>query len=101
MARLPSATVGCIAALLLGTLAASPAFGQEPRRELTVHLAQANNSSPYAFVRAKFAPGEVADPWAVRFCDPQGRDRRTSSGTRSPGKWRGKAGRIGAIATRC
>jgi hypothetical protein len=41
-------------------------------RELTVHLAQANNDSPYAFVRAKFNPGEVADPWAVRFFDDKG-----------------------------
>jgi hypothetical protein len=41
-------------------------------RELKVHLAQANNDSPYAFVRAKFKPGEVADPWAVRFLDDKG-----------------------------
>lgn len=40
-------------------------------RELTVHLAQANNDSPYAFVRAKFEPGELIDPWAVRFLDGQ------------------------------
>jgi hypothetical protein len=39
---------------------------------LAVHLAQANNDSPYAFVRAKFKPGEVADPWAVRFFDKKG-----------------------------
>jgi hypothetical protein len=43
----------------------------EPR-ELKVHLAQANNNSPYAFVRAKFEPGELADPWAVRFFDDKG-----------------------------
>jgi len=60
------------AALLLVTMAAGPAFGEEPRRELTVHLAQANNDSPYAFVRAKFEPGEVVDPWAVRFFDRRG-----------------------------
>jgi hypothetical protein len=41
----------------------------EEKRQLEVHLAQANNNSPYAFVRAKFNPGEVADPWAVRFFD--------------------------------
>jgi hypothetical protein len=41
----------------------------EQNRELKVHLVQANNDSPYAFVRAKFKPGEVADPWAVRFFD--------------------------------
>src|SRR5262249_51820330 len=39
---------------------------------LNVHLAQANNNSPYAFVRAKFKPGEVAGPWAVRFFDDKG-----------------------------
>jgi hypothetical protein len=44
----------------------------EGNRELKVHLAQANNNSPYAFVRAKFEPGEVADPWAVRFFDETG-----------------------------
>src|SRR5260370_41717765 len=44
----------------------------EANRELKVHLAQANNNSPYAFVRAKFQPGEVVDPWAVRFFDAMG-----------------------------
>jgi hypothetical protein len=44
----------------------------EGGREFKVHLAQANNDSPYAFVRAKFEPGEVADPWAVRFFDEKG-----------------------------
>jgi hypothetical protein len=39
---------------------------------LQVHLVQANNDSPYAFVRARFRPGEVADPWAVRFLDSKG-----------------------------
>jgi hypothetical protein len=48
--------------------------GAEGTRELKVHLAQANNSSPYAFVRAKFNPGEVADPWAVRFFDARGKE---------------------------
>jgi hypothetical protein len=38
-------------------------------RELKVHLVQANNHSPHAFVRARFQPGEVSDPWAVRFFD--------------------------------
>ena len=41
-------------------------------RQLIVHLAQANNDSPYAFVRAKFEPGELSDPWAVRFFDEGG-----------------------------
>ena len=44
----------------------------QEKRELKVHLAQANNNSPYAFVRAKFQPGEVADPWVVRFFDEKG-----------------------------
>src|SRR5262249_45531602 len=44
----------------------------QPTGELKVHLAQANNNSPYAFVRAKFNPGEIADPWAVRFFDEKG-----------------------------
>jgi len=41
-------------------------------RELRVHLVQANNDSPYTFVRAKFEPGEISDPWAVRFFDEKG-----------------------------
>jgi hypothetical protein len=47
------------------------ANAEEPRA-LKVHLVQANNHSPYAFVRAKFQPGEVVDPWAVRFFDDKG-----------------------------
>ncbi len=46
--------------------------GAEASREWKVHLAQAANDSPYAFVRAKFRPGEVSDPWAVRFLDEKG-----------------------------
>jgi hypothetical protein len=45
----------------------------EAARVLKVHLAQANNS-PYAFVRARFQPGEVTDPWAVRFFDAKGKE---------------------------
>jgi hypothetical protein len=52
-------------------ISAAPAYAEGPR-ELRVHLAQANNDSPYAFVRAKFEPGELADPWAVRFVDDKG-----------------------------
>jgi hypothetical protein len=48
--------------------------GAEEPRACQVHLAQANNNSPYAFVRARFNPGEVADPWAVRFFDGQGKE---------------------------
>jgi hypothetical protein len=40
---------------------------EQPERK--VHLVQANNNSPYAFVRAKFKPGEVTDAWSVRFFD--------------------------------
>jgi hypothetical protein len=60
-----------LAAPLLGPLA--PARGGDTR-ELKVHLAQASNDSPYAFVRAKFDPGEVANPWAVRFFDDKGKE---------------------------
>jgi hypothetical protein len=60
-----------LAACALGTPERARAEGP---RELKVHLAQANNKSPYAFVRAKFEPGEVADPWAVRFFDDQGKE---------------------------
>ncbi|MBI4586478.1 MAG: hypothetical protein HY717_20905 [Planctomycetes bacterium] len=41
---------------------------------LAVHLCQANNQSPYSFVRAKFEPGELLDPWAVRFLDQEGKE---------------------------
>lgn len=44
----------------------------EAPRQLQVHLAAANNQSPYAFVRARFEPGEVVDPWSVRFFDEAG-----------------------------
>src|SRR6516165_6766049 len=53
---------------------AGRADSAEATRELKVHLAQANNDSPYAFVRARFNPGEVADPWAVRFFDDGGKE---------------------------
>ncbi len=48
------------------TLAAAGAVAAGAPRELKVHVAQANNNSPYTFVHAKFEPGEVAVPWAVR-----------------------------------
>jgi hypothetical protein len=35
-------------------------------------LCQANNDSPYAFVRARFQPGELTNPWAVRFFNQKG-----------------------------
>ena len=46
---------------------------QEPSKELRVHLVQGSGRSSYTFVRAKFLPGEVEDPWAVQFLDDQGR----------------------------
>ena len=52
--------------------AAEQKGGGEGGLELTVHVCQANNNSPYTFVRAKFEPGEVPDPWAVRFVDKDG-----------------------------
>ena len=60
-------------------LAASALMSLEPARaegarELRVHLAQANNQSPYTFVRARFKPGEVVDPWTVRFINDQGEE---------------------------
>ena len=58
-----------LAACMLNTPGWANAEGS---RALRVHLAQANNNSPYSFVRAKFRPGEVADPWAVRFFDDKG-----------------------------
>lgn len=73
MTRLAPLNVGLFA-LLLWSLASSALHGQVPARELAVHLVQANNHSPYAFVRAKFEPGELSDPWAVRFFDQNGRE---------------------------
>jgi hypothetical protein len=60
-----------LAACALGTPTLTRA---DDARELKVHLAQANNNSPHAFVRAKFNPGELADPWAVRFFDEKGKE---------------------------
>jgi glyoxylase-like metal-dependent hydrolase (beta-lactamase superfamily II) len=48
--------------------------GGAVNHELKVHLVQANNHSPYVLVRAKFAPGELVDPWAVRFFDEKDRE---------------------------
>jgi len=58
--------------LIIVVLACPRGIQAQGRHELTVHLAQANNHSSYAFVRAKFEPGELHDPWAVRFVDEQG-----------------------------
>ena len=44
-----------------------PIKPQEPSRELRVHLAQGSGRSSYAFVRAKFRPGEVEDPSVGRW----------------------------------
>src|SRR5262245_3619801 len=72
--RYPAMKRTRVCCILLATCALGipeRASAQGPR-ELKLHLAQANNDSPYAFVRAKFNPGEVADPWAVRFFDDKG-----------------------------
>jgi hypothetical protein len=69
--KLPTAITIILAA---GALSNPESAHAEEIRELKVHLAQANNNSPYAFVRAKFNPGEVADPWAVRFFDIKGEE---------------------------
>jgi hypothetical protein len=50
-----------------------PLNQQEPSKELRVHLVQGSGRSSYTFVRAKFLPGEVEDPWAVQFLDDQDR----------------------------
>lgn len=65
----------------------------EATRELTVHLAQANNDSPYAFVRAKFEPGEVAEGVQVRLGNylqqwPEGRSIVFRSDFRNQGRRR-------------
>jgi glyoxylase-like metal-dependent hydrolase (beta-lactamase superfamily II) len=66
--KLASLTLIVLAAWALGI----PGWARGAvNRELKVHLVQANNHSPYVFVRAKFAPGELVDPWAVRFFDEQ------------------------------
>jgi hypothetical protein len=61
--------------LATAIMLASPTLvGAQGQRELKVHLVQANNDSPYTLVRAKFEPGEVADPWGVRFVDDKDAD---------------------------
>src|SRR5262249_20925016 len=67
-------TQACWIILAACALGSPERAGAEGTRELKVHLAQANNNSPYAFVRAKFKPGEVADPWSVRFFDDKGKE---------------------------
>jgi hypothetical protein len=62
--RLPSGRWIALVACAVGISGRSSAAGIG---DLTVHLVQANNDSPYALVRAKFEPGQVTDPWAVRF----------------------------------
>src|SRR6516165_3016923 len=67
-------TIACSILLVACAFAIPRGVSAESPRELKVHLAQANNDSPYAFVRAKFNRGELADPWAVRFFDDQGKE---------------------------
>lgn len=42
------------------------------QKQLMVHLVQGNNRSPYTFVRAKFKPGELFNPWAIQFLNENG-----------------------------
>ena len=67
-------TIACSILLAACALGSAGSASAASPRELKVHLAQANNDSPYAFVRAKFKPGELADPWAVRFFDDRGKE---------------------------
>jgi hypothetical protein len=64
----------CVVLLVACTLGIPQTARAQATRELQVHVAQANNNSPYAFLRTKFNPGEVVDPWAVRFFDDQGNE---------------------------
>ena len=82
MERLVSIDIRLAGVVLLGALVAGSVFGQAPPRELTVHLAQANNNSLYALVRAKFEPG---GSWTRGLSDSSicgGKKSLTSSGTR-------------------
>jgi hypothetical protein len=63
-----------VLSLLLASSALAGPLSAEESRTLKVHLVGANNDSPYAFVRAKFEPGEVTDPWSVRFADESGKE---------------------------
>jgi hypothetical protein len=62
--------------LWVSVFAVTSLGGQETQniRKLEVHVVQANNASPYTFVRAKFSPGELHDPWSVRLLDEKGAD---------------------------
>src|SRR5262249_5553255 len=60
--------------LLPGTAAPAQGKGPLPARQMAVHVVQASGQSNYAFVRANFHPGEIDDPWAVRFLDPRGKE---------------------------
>ncbi len=63
-----------IVAIVLVSSLFPAGFAWAAPRELKVHLAQSNNDSPYALVRAKFEPKELSDPWAVRFFDGEGHE---------------------------
>jgi hypothetical protein len=64
----------CFVVLTLSQLSgpAPATVAEEPSQALTVHLAAAGSRSPFAFVRARFEPGETTDPWAVRFFKDDG-----------------------------
>jgi len=67
-----AAAVVLLALLVLGDTVRAASTSGAVKSDLEIHLAQANNDSPYAFVRAKFEPGEITDPWAARFYDEAG-----------------------------
>jgi hypothetical protein len=62
----------CLSGFTVILLTAIASAAEPPPRELRVHLASASSRSPYAFVRARFEPGETTDPWAVRFFNDDG-----------------------------
>src|SRR5437660_1651141 len=72
MARKSFQVMGGIALIALAIPAPGWCAPELPVAELKVHVTQANNTAGYAFVRARFEPGELGDPWAVRFFDAKG-----------------------------
>lgn len=61
-------------AVSLLSLLAPLARAVEPVRTLPIHVVQASGQSNYTFLRANFRPGEIEDPWSVRFFDPKGQE---------------------------
>src|SRR5262245_34006422 len=72
MQRLVKANVWFAVSFFFAAFAGASVSEAEPYHQLNVIMSQANNASPYPFVRAKFEPGEIGDSWAVRFFDQHG-----------------------------